>query len=224
MRRGCSVKILVPVIILAALLVFSFLFGPLGNIMFNIKGPDFLQVTKPHVVLPSEGIIHLSFFTITNTLLASWLTILVLVIGFYFCTRKMKLVPGRAQAFAEFIVESLLNFIEGSAGKKNSRVLFPLVATIFLYVITNAYLALLPFFGTIGIEEGEHAISPFLRAANTDINLPLSIALVSFVAVEYWGLKSIGILHYINSFFNFGQYAKVSPTSLKEKSNLQYQV
>ncbi len=187
------------------LLVGSFIFGPLGSKLFNIEGPEFLQVSEPHVILPAEGIIHLSFFTITNTLLASWLTIVVLAVGFYFCTRKMKLIPGRAQAFAEFIVESLLNFIEGAAGQKNARVLFPIVATIFLYVITNAYLALVPVFGTIGVEEGGHAIIPILRSANTDINVPLSIAIISFIAVEYWGFKTIGVLHYINSFFNVGQ-------------------
>lgn len=205
MRRGCSIKILIPVIVILVLAIGSFILGPLGTKLFHIEGPEFLQVTKPHVLLPAEGIIHLSFFTITNTLLASWLTIIVLAAGFYFCTRKMKLIPGRAQAFAEFVVESLLNFIEGAAGKKNARILFPIVATIFLYVITNAYLALVPIFGTIGLKEGEHAIVPILRAANTDINLPLSIAIISFIAVEYWGFKTIGVLHYINSFFNFGQ-------------------
>jgi len=71
--------------------------------------------------------------------------------------------------------------------------------------MTNAYLALLPFFGTIGFYEEGHVFVPFLRAANTDINLPLSIALFSFIFVEYLGMKTMGTLHYINSFFNMGE-------------------
>jgi F-type H+-transporting ATPase subunit a len=144
-------------------------------------------------------------FTITNTLIASWLTIIVLISLVYACTRKMKLIPGRLQSLAELIVETLLNFVQNVAGEKNARTLFPVVATIFLYVLTNAYLALLPFFGTIGITEHDGTFIPLLRAANTDINLPLSIALISFVCVEFWGLRSLGFFHYINSFFNFGQ-------------------
>jgi F-type H+-transporting ATPase subunit a len=66
-------------------------------------------------------------------------------------------------------------------------------------------LALLPFFGTLGIIEHNGTFIPLLRAANTDINLPLSIAIISFVSVEFWGLRSLGFFHYLNSFFNFGQ-------------------
>ena len=206
MRIGCSAKILIPVgIVFLVLFLIGFLIGPIGSALFNIEVPESLSVTKPHVILPSEGIIHLSFFTITNTIIASWLSIILLVCLFYFCTRKMKLIPGRWQCFAEIVVEALLNFIKGTAGEKNSRILFPIVATIFLYVLTNAYLALLPIFGTIGFEEGHHTFVPILRSANTDVNVPLSIAVVSFVFVEYIGIKSIGALHYINGFFNFGQ-------------------
>jgi len=206
MGCGCSTKIFAGVIIiLLALLLTGLIIGPLGSTLLGIKAPSFLDVSKPNVELPSEGIFHISMFTITNTLIASWLTIIVLISLVYACTRKMKLIPGRLQSLAELIVETLLNFVQNVAGEKNARTLFPVVATIFLYVLTNAYLALLPFFGTIGITEHDGTFIPLLRAANTDINLPLSIAIISFVCVEFWGLRSLGFFHYINSFFNFGQ-------------------
>ena len=207
MGLGCSFKILAGVaLILLILLVLGFIIGPIGSKLLGIQAPSALGVPKPHVELPSEKVLHINeVFVITNTLLASWLTIVVLVTIFAFCTRRMKLVPDRLQNFAELIVESLLNFIQGAAGEKNARTLFPVVATIFLYVITNAYMALLPFFGTIGIKESTGTFVPLFRAANTDINVPLSIALVSFLFVEYWGLKSLGVFRYLNSFFNLGQ-------------------
>lgn len=202
---GCSIKILAWVtIILLALLLTGLIIGPLGSKLLGIEAPSFLNVPKPHVQLPSEGIFHVANFTITNTLIASWLTILVLSGLFYACTRRMKLIPGRAQNLAEVIVETLLNFVKGVAGENHARIIFPVVATIFLYVLTNAYLALLPFFGTVGVEH-HGTFVPLLRSANTDINVPLSIALVSFVFVEYWGLRALGVFRYINSFFNFGQ-------------------
>jgi F-type H+-transporting ATPase subunit a len=206
MGCGCSIKILAGVIIiLLALLLTGLIFGPLGSSLLGIKAPSFLSVSKPHVELPSEGIFHTPILTITNTLIASWFTIIVLIGLVYVCTRKMKLVPGRLQGLAELIVETLLNFVKGVAGENHARTIFPVVATIFLYVLTNAFLALLPFFGTIGITEHDGTFVPLLRAANTDINLPLSIAIISFVCIEFWGLRSLGFFHYINSFFNFGQ-------------------
>lgn len=206
MGCGCSAKMMVLVgIIILVFLATGLIFGALGSSLLGIKAPGFLAVGKPNVELPSEGVFHISAFTVTNTLLASWLTIIVLVLLFYFGTRKMKLIPGGYQNFVEGILEAALSFVTGVAGEKQARTLFPLVATIFLYVLTNAYLALLPFFGTFGITESSGVFVPFLRAPNTDINLTLSIALISFIFVEYLGLRSLGFFHYINGFFNFGQ-------------------
>jgi F-type H+-transporting ATPase subunit a len=206
MGCGCSIRIMALTgIILLALFLTGLVVGPIGSSIFHIKAPAFLDVAKPEVQLPSEGIFHIFTFSVTNTLIASWFTIIVLAGLFYAATRKMKLIPGGLQNFAEFIVEVMLNFVKGVAGEKHTRTIFPVVATIFLYVLTNAWLALLPFFNTVGISEHNGTILPIFRAANTDINLPLSIALISFVMVEYWGLRSLGSLRYLNSFFNFGQ-------------------
>jgi F-type H+-transporting ATPase subunit a len=185
------------------------LLGPIGSDFLPFQFPDEMKVPKPHVKLPAEAIAHVGGFSITNTLIASWLTLLVLGGLFYLCTRKMQVIPGRLQALAEVMVEGLLNFVESIAGKAHARLLFPGIATIFLYVITNAYMGLLPVFGTIGfIEHGnghEAAFVPLLRAANTDINLPLSIALVSFVLVETWGMRVVGFFHYTSEFINLRQ-------------------
>ena len=221
MGCGCSIKILLWVgIIILALFLTGLIVGPLGSSLLGIEAPDILSVSKPHVELPSEGIFHISVFTITNTLIASWLTIIVLIGLFYACTRKMKLIPGRLQSLAEMIVETLLNFIEGASGEKHARVLFPVVATIFVYVLANAYLALLPFYGTVGIIEGEGTFVPLFRAANTDINVPLSIAIVSFAFVEYWGIRSAGFFRYLNGFFNFGQLRDGIVSLFKGKVNI----
>ncbi|UCH50402.1 MAG: F0F1 ATP synthase subunit A [Chloroflexota bacterium] len=206
MGCGCSIRIIALVaILLLALFLTGFVFGPIGSSFLDTKAPAFLAVTKPHIEIPPEGILHTPVLTITNTLIASWLTIIVLIGLFYAFTRKMKLIPGRLQGLAEVIVEIILNFIKSAAGEKNARIFFPMVATIFLYVLTNAFLALLPFFGTIGIYEHSGAFVPILRGANTDINLPLSIALIAVISVEYWGVRSLGSFRYLNSFFNFGQ-------------------
>ena len=197
----------IPVLIL---FVIGMVFGPLGSSFFGKEPPSILNIPKPHVALPAEPVFHVGHFSITNTLIASWFTILVLVGVSIFLTRKMKLIPGKRQGLAEVVVEGLLNFVEGIAGKKHARMLFSGVATIFIYVISNAYLALLPFFGTIGIHGhgGEHGaeFAAIFRAANTDVNVPLSIALMSFFFVESWGMRAIGVSHYLGEFINVRQF------------------
>ncbi len=215
-KLGCSNRLVVILgIAVVALALASFTFGPIGARLFGIQTPHELQVSKPHVSLPSEAMFHIGDFKITNTLISSWITIILLCTLFYFATRKMKDVPGRLQGLAEVVVDGIYNTIQGVSGEKYVKTFFPVVTTIFLYVVTNALLALVPLWGTWGpieeIQEGSHTatvIVPFLRAANTDINLTLSIALISFFFVEYLGFSKIGALNYINSFFHFKELGK----------------
>jgi len=202
--RGLNILIFffIPVLILFAI---GFVFGPLGSSFMGSKPPAIFQVPKPTVDLPAEPVAHIGHFSVTNTLIASWFTIIVLVVLSFILTRKMQLIPGKRQAMAEAIVEGLLNFVESVAGKKQARMLFPGVATIFLYVISNAYLALFPFFGSIGIFEHDGKFAPLFRAANTDVNVPLSIAIMSFIFVETWGMRALGALHYVSEFINVRQ-------------------
>ncbi|HWR70275.1 MAG TPA: F0F1 ATP synthase subunit A, partial [Dehalococcoidia bacterium] len=86
-------------------------------------------------------------FPITNTLIASWVTIIVATLFAFAATRKMKIIPGRLQGLVEMAMEGLINFIESVAGHKNGRKFLPMIATIFIFVMFNAYLALLPVYG-----------------------------------------------------------------------------
>ena len=63
----------------------------------------------------------------------------------------------------------------------------------------------LPFFGSIGIIEHDGKFAPLFRAANTDVNVPLSIAIMSFIFVETWGMRALGASHYLSEFINFRQ-------------------
>jgi F0F1-type ATP synthase membrane subunit a len=86
-------------------------------------------------------------FPITNTLIAAWITILVATLFAFAATRKMKIIPGRLQGLVEMAMEGLISFIESVAGHKNGRRFLPMIATIFIFVMFNAYLALLPIYG-----------------------------------------------------------------------------
>ena len=208
MGCGCATKIIIlTVVVILGFFLVGFIFGPLGASFFGIEAPAIFNVSKPHIELPAEGIFSVAGFSITNTLIASWLTIIFLVVMFFIFTRKMKLIPGRLQGMAEMAVEMLLNFVEGTAGEKHSRLFFPVIATIFIYVLANAYIALLPIFGTIVVGPEGHVV-PLFRSANTDVNVPLSIAIASFCFIEFWGMKTLGTFRYIGEFINVGQIGR----------------
>ena len=205
---GCSFPVVVGVaVVFLAFFVIGFLSGPLGKSMFGDLGlPSWLTVPRPHPELPAEVVFHLFGFPITNSIVAAWLTIIVLAGFSYVVTRRIKLIPSRLQSAFEFLLGWLYNFCQQVAGEKNGRRFFPVVTTIFLFVAFNAWMGLLPGFGsiTIGTAEGEVHL---LRAANTDVNMPLALALVSFVFVEYFGLRSRGF-RYLGKFFNVGRFGR----------------
>ncbi len=171
-------------------------------------GRLYFGTAQPHVNLPPEQLWHVGSFPITNTMLAAWFTIVALGVLCFFATRRMELIPRGLQNVMEALVEGLANFIDSVAGEENGRRFFPVLATIFIFVLANAWLSMLPGFMSIGFEhemEGHMAIVPFFRGANTDINVPLALALVSFVFVEYWGFRTHGFRSYTRKFVNVGR-------------------
>ena len=155
-----------------------------------------------HEVL-DEGPYQGNNFIITNTLLSSWIASIVLVLVFVLGARRASMVPGRFQNFCEIVIEGLLRFVEGTVGPGRSRMLFPVIASIFLFVVINAWIGLLPIYPSLGFMTDEGVVEiHLLRPAGTDINMPLALALVSFVFVEYLGLKMLGVGY-------FGKFIRV---------------
>ncbi|MCS5666735.1 MAG: F0F1 ATP synthase subunit A [Dehalococcoidia bacterium] len=181
----------------------------LTTLMHEITGEDFevhhgnhrLNADEHHMIeeLVGEGPYQGSNFIITNAILSSWIASIVLVGLFVLGARKAALVPNRFQNFIEIAIEGLLNFVAGTVGREHSRLIFPVIATIFLFVIINAWIALLPIYPSLGFKHDGIVQIHLLRPAGTDINMPLALALVSFFFVEWLGLKMLG-LGYITKF------------------------
>ncbi len=117
------------------------------------------KVVLPGIVIRAETVLHLFGFPITNTLLATWLTMLFLIIGSWAITRKMKTIPGRWQGLLEMLIEGFYNLVKGVAGPRWVRQFFPIVMTIFLFLVTSNLLGLTPLYGGWGIlepAEGAH--------------------------------------------------------------------
>jgi F-type H+-transporting ATPase subunit a len=197
---GCSFPvILIVVIVFVVITVMGFLAGPLGKTLVGeVSWLKWMSVERPSPHLPAPALFHIFGLPITNTILAGWITVVFLCLVSWLITRRMKLVPGRLQAAFEFVVGWVYDLCRNTAGEENGRKFFPVVATIFLFVAFNAWLSLVPGYGSILF--GNHEL---IRGANTDINTPLAMALISFVFVAYFGLRLLGI-KWIGQYVNFG--------------------
>jgi len=194
------VAIIILVLILGVVVV-GLLAGPIGN-AFGITGlPSWLGVQQPHPELPPEPVFNILGLSVTNTIVATWITMAVLIILFIAAFSRSRLVPSRLQSVLETLLGFVYNLVIGIAGEKDGRRFFPLVATIFLFVGFNAWLALLPGFGSITYHTHGHEVE-LIRGANTDLNTTLALALVTFCVTEFIGLKRLR-LGYLKKFFVF---------------------
>jgi F-type H+-transporting ATPase subunit a len=189
---GRTLKIILVLVFLVGATVIGFLF--------------FRPAYPPHVQLPAEMVGIVAGFPITNTMVAAWLSIITLLVLFRLATANMKMVPGRGQNLAEIVIEAFLGLAENVAGRARARVFFPVIMTIFLFILTSNWMGLLPGYHTIYIASPDihhPGMVPLIRAANTDLNMTLALALASVVATTIFGIRHLGIGEYAGKFFNF---------------------
>ena len=144
-------------------------------------------------------------FPITNSMLISWIAAVGIIVFAQLATRNMKQVPGRAQNFLEWLVESLYNFLEGILGPHLVARTFWFFATVFIFVLGANWLGLLPGAGVIGwghvTAKGFHVDQPFVRGANADVNMTMAMALIFFACWLFWAVRENGALGFLKELF-----------------------
>lgn len=160
-----------------------------------------------HISIAPETVTYLWGLPISNSLIASLMTTGILLILSYLATKNLKTVPGKLQNILELAVEGVYNMINGiTDNKKTTEMIFPVVATIFLFIIISNWMGLLPGFATVGFNhqiDGHQTLIPFLRSANSDLNVTLSLAIIAVLATQIFGIMALGFTTYIKKFINF---------------------
>ncbi len=159
--------------------------------------------TGLHIALKPEVLGHLWGVPITNSLLTAWGVVLFLCTVAFIVGRKPTLVPKPIQNFFEAIFEFVLQFMEETL---NSRALavryFPLIATIFLFILCSNMFDFLPVFGSITYTHGGESVHLF-KQVNTDLNVTLALAIVAVFSIQFAGIVALGTWRYASKFFNF---------------------
>ncbi|MBI2601210.1 F0F1 ATP synthase subunit A [Candidatus Daviesbacteria bacterium] len=148
-----------------------------------------------HIVLEPEVLGYLGILPVTNTLLVSWMVMVILILVSIITTWKIKVIPSGLQNFFEYIIEVGYTTVEELAHKR-AKVFFPIVMTFFLYILFGNLLGLFPGFATITYKS-----EPLLRSINSDLNMTLGLALTSAVATHGFALYYLGLVEYLKKWF-----------------------
>lgn len=108
------------------------------------------------ISLAADELFKIGKFPITNSLLTCWFVMFFLIILSFFATRKIRRIPQGIQNFFETVIESLFNLFDSvTQDRKLTKKFFPLVTTIFIFVITANWTEILPGVGSIGIKHAK---------------------------------------------------------------------
>lgn len=145
----------------------------------------------------------------TNSLVVAAIVAILILVFARRATAKMELVPTRgSQNVFEAIIEALYDMLEGIVGSHMVARAFPLLATLFLFILASNWFGLLPGVGTVGFGTGrgpllslENLDAPLLRPANADLNLTLGMALVFMIFWAIWSFQELGVGGFFSHIF-----------------------
>jgi F-type H+-transporting ATPase subunit a len=143
--------------------------------------------------------------TVTNSMFTGWLVTLVVSLVLLSIVSSFQKKPNAVQVLYEGVYNFVYGTIRDILGEPMASKIFPLLFTMFLFVMFGSWAGLLPWAGTVGYFEENHGVKegiPIFRAVTADLNTAIALALVAFFVIEYFGFKAHGF-SYLKKFFNF---------------------
>lgn len=185
------------------------LFGGLAPTVCAEAAPKKAEVAEKHEALSLKAtpLLTIGKFTITNSMLVTWMVALGIIVFAQIATRDVKQIPTGAQNFWEWMVEGLYNFLESVIGPHLVKKTFWFFATIFIFILFLNWFGLIPGVGTIGwghhdpVTNSFHVDRPLLRGANADLNLTFAMAAVFFLLWIVWAFQENGVGGFILHLF-----------------------
>lgn len=152
--------------------------------------------------LAPEVLFHIGSLPITNTIINTWIGLIILLILGITIKRKIALKPKKLQNFFEYVLDLILGMFDQVTGDRKQTMRFlPIVGTVFFFILISNWLGLIPGTGSITYEH-----KMLLRPANTDLNLILVMTLVALLASHIFGILAVGVFTYFGKFFQIKQF------------------
>ncbi|MDD3647940.1 MAG: F0F1 ATP synthase subunit A [Candidatus Dojkabacteria bacterium] len=144
---------------------------------------------------------------ITNTMLASIIVTITLIITAIVIRIILDSRPSKLQSLLELAIEYIYGICESVSDSNRAKTFFPWVMTFFLFIMFNIWFGITPLVGPLTIEAKGHTIELF-KGATTDLNATFALAIVSFVLIQFFAFKLGGIRGW------FSHYFKMNPIYL----------
>jgi F-type H+-transporting ATPase subunit a len=119
-----------------------------------------------------------------DTLISAWIVSAFLIALALIVRAGLKRKPGRLQTAVEMGLESINGLLSDRLKEKGKKY-FPLIATLFLFILASNWLGILPF---------------DLKSPTADINTTASLAILVIVLVQIFGIIEKGLFKYLHKF------------------------
>lgn len=182
------------------------------------------QKPSHEVTIYAEPIFHIGTFQVTNSLITSWLAVIVVLVIGLLIKIKIKKIPGKFQNIFEVVLEGALSLCDQVTNdRKLSLKIFPFIFSLFFFILVNNWLGLLPVLGSIGliVTEGAHsAFVPFLRSGTADINTTLALSIMVVIGSNLFGMIAVGVWKTFNKYVNLKAIGEIPFKVIKDPSVL----
>lgn len=154
------------------------------------------------ISLSPEPVFHIGHLVVTNSILTSWIVVLIIIALTFIARRGFGLVPSKFANLFDASLEYIINMFDSTTGNRKLTLEFlPFLGTFFVYILLNNWFGLVPGVGSITIFNGVSTV-PLLRGGNADLNSTIALALISVVGIQYYGMKHVGFFKHIGKFLN----------------------
>jgi len=174
----------------------------------NIETMASFSIIAASVTLHAPSLGAEFFEWLTNSIVATFLVVGVIVYWARQATKKMEIIPGQSQNLFEAIVVALHEMLEGIVGKHMINRVFSLLASLFIFILIANWFGLLPGVGSIGWGVREPGFLnvpnvevPFLRPTTADLNMTMGMSAVFMVLWLIWTIREIGVGGFISHTF-----------------------
>ena len=180
-----------------------------------------VQASTGHLPpLFAEPVFNAGNFTITNSLINTWIVVFIIVVLSLVLRSKLRQVPRGIQNIFEMIIEGALDLCDSVTGNRERTMkFFPITFALFLFILLSNWLGLLPGIGSIGfyeVHEGHQVFTPLFRGATADLNTTLALALFAVIGSHIAGVMTVGVWTHFNKFINLKALLEIPKKIIKD--------
>jgi F-type H+-transporting ATPase subunit a len=167
---------------------------------------------SPYVLIHDSGFFG---FPITNSMVTGWVISIFLIIAVRLMAWRPQLIPGAGQAVIETLLTGLHDLLEPIVGRRMIRIVFPLLLSLFVFILIHNWSGLLPGVGAFGFYDASGHLKYWFRPGNADLNMTIALALVAAIGSWlYFVLRYAGIKVLLHDLFGNKADAREMPKAI----------